>query len=103
MTQGQVAWLVHQEQAFNENLRAIHGYRSNRSGSGFDNMLTDKEIGDYLTYRFKLNELIHLHLLSHALMDGSCGEFISGVPREHVLTSVRTAAVAWLVYCTPQN
>jgi|SRR6516162_5551247 hypothetical protein len=58
-------------------------------------MLTDKEIGDYLTYRFKLNELIHLHFLFHALNDGNCGESINGIPKDQVLMSVRTAAVAW--------
>jgi hypothetical protein len=58
-------------------------------------MLTDKEFGNYLSYRFKLNELIHLHLLFHALNDGSCGESICGVPKEQVLMSVRTVALAW--------
>jgi hypothetical protein len=58
-------------------------------------MLTDEDISDYLTYRFKLNELIHLHFLFHALNDGSCGDSINGISKEQVLISVRTAAVAW--------
>lgn len=58
-------------------------------------MLTDQDISAYLTYRFKLNELIHLHFLFHALNDGSCGDSINGISKEQVLMSVRTAAVAW--------
>ena len=66
-------------------------------------MLTDKDIGDYLTYRFKLNELIHLHFLFHALNDGRCGDSINGIPKEQVLLSVRTAAVAWFATVVDKN
>lgn len=65
--------------------------------------LSDKEIGDYLTYRFKLNELIHLHFLFHALNDGRCGDSINGIPKEQVLLSVRTAAVAWFATVVDKN
>jgi hypothetical protein len=57
--------------------------------------LTDKEVGTYLVYRFKLNELIHLHFLWVAVKDGNCGDSFSGVPREQVLGTLRTAAIAW--------
>lgn len=66
-------------------------------------MLTDKEIGDYLSYRFKLNELIHLHFLFHALHDGSCGESICGVSKEQLIESVRTVAVAWFATVVDKN
>jgi hypothetical protein len=46
-------------------------------------MLTDQDISDYITYRFKLNELIHLHFLFHALNDGSCGNSINGISALH--------------------
>ncbi len=66
-------------------------------------MLTDKDFGNYLAYRFKLNELIHLHLLFHALNDGSCGESIVGVSKEQVLMSVRTVALAWFSTVVDKN
>lgn len=66
-------------------------------------MLTDNEIGNYLSYRFKLNELIHLHFLFHALNNGNCGESIVGVSTELVLMSVRTVALAWFSTVVDKN
>ena len=57
--------------------------------------LTDKEVGTYLVYRFKLNELIHLHFLWLTVKDGQCGDSFHGVPRDQILGTLRTAAIAW--------
>jgi hypothetical protein len=57
--------------------------------------LTDKEVSTYLVFRFKMNELIHLHYLWFAVHDGQCGDSVSDIPKEQVLGSLRTAAIAW--------
>jgi hypothetical protein len=57
--------------------------------------LTDREVGTYLVYRFKLNELIHLHFLWLTVNDGQCGDSFHGVPRDQILGTLRTAAIAW--------
>lgn len=57
--------------------------------------LNDQEVGAYLTYRCKMNELVHLNYLFLHLKDGRCGERVIMVPSEHVMETVRTAALAW--------
>jgi hypothetical protein len=58
--------------------------------------LTDKEVSAYLVYRVKMNELIHLHLLWLSLAEGQCGDSFSRVPRDLVMETLRTAAIAWV-------
>jgi hypothetical protein len=58
--------------------------------------LTDEEVGTYLVYRFKMNELIHLHFLWISVNDDQCGDSFSGVATEQILGTLRTAAIAWL-------
>lgn len=57
--------------------------------------LSDREVGTYLTYRCKLNELIHLNYLFLHMKNTGCGEQIVKVPVAQVMETVRTAALAW--------
>ena len=59
--------------------------------------LTDKQVGTYLVYRMKLNELIHLHFLFRHLQSGGCGGAIHGVDPQIVLNTIRTSALAWFI------
>jgi len=57
--------------------------------------LDDTEVGAYLTYRCKMNELVHLNYLFLHLKDGGCGERIVKVTTTQVMETVRRAALAW--------
>ncbi len=57
--------------------------------------LTDKEVGTYLVYRVKLNELIHLNFLFDDL---NRKESVSGLDAKVVAETLRTAVIAW--FCT---
>ena len=65
--------------------------------------LTDKQVGTYLVYRMKLNELIHLHVLFRHLHSGGCGDAIDGVDSQIVLNTIRTCAMAWFITLFDQN
>ena len=60
--------------------------------------LTDRQVGTYLVFRMKLNELMHLHYLIYHLLDGGCGNAIDGVDPGDMANTVRTCAMAW--FCT---
>ncbi len=57
--------------------------------------LSDRDIGTYLAYRCKMNELVHLHYLSLHLKEGGCGDKIITITKAQVMETVRTAAMAW--------
>ena len=65
--------------------------------------LTDKQIGTYLVYRMKMNELIHLNFLFHQLRKGGCGDTVYGVAPEIVSGTVRTCAMAWFITMLDRN
>ena len=65
--------------------------------------LTDKQVGTYLVYRMKLNELIHLHFLFCHLNRAGCGDTIEGIAPEIVVNTVRTCAMAWFITMLDRN
>jgi len=65
--------------------------------------LTDKQIGTYLVYRMKLNELMHLHFLLHHLLGGGCGDTVGGIDPEIVMNTVRTCAMSWFITMLDRN
>lgn len=60
--------------------------------------LTDKQVGTYLVFRMKLNELIHLHHLFGPLHSGGDRDAVDGIPTQALTDTVRTCAMAW--FCT---